>query len=356
MRAALLLLCVQLLLLNLGVMQFEIWSQIEYLHGGDLDPSSVGVLTHLPRYMVVAPAYVLADYFGSDANMIYGHYVLIVLAATSILWIRARSILAGQSAKPLLLMVLPQLLAPIINGRFAFGLFGLSVLLQLALLDQREGVTVRRLPLVLFALLFTSVSSGIFSVGLVFYWLASRRAIQSQSSKLRSSQSHLLMIKVARLIISLPLLGYFLLFLSKNVDFYGGGLGGLWAMISHGLGLLVNPQPLLEQCQSGESGRVCSFAGVLVESQVMWLAVALWAIALLVLLLLLLRSIRMPPLAHLGIGVALIGGVFGFTTLLSAMFVLPIAWPTKSVSRRRVPRLEAPARSGQLQLLKPGSN
>jgi nicotinamide riboside transporter PnuC len=123
------------------------------------------------------------------------------------------------------------------------------------------------------------------------------------------------------LIFSLLYFLYF--FLLKNIDFYGGGLDGLLGMISHGFGLFLNPEPVLENCASSMT-TTCAISLTLVTSTLVQIIAIVVLTALIFILGALLHTSDFSPMAKRTLAVCAVGGVFGFTTLMCFLVSLPI--------------------------------
>lgn len=304
-------------------LRLEIWSQIEYIYSiNQLNVLDPGLLVHLPRFLVVYPSYIIGDILEIDPNKIFTIYVSILTSLTSLIWIKTQKLIVVYKKNRNYIFIFPFVLLSIINGRFMFALFGLSLLmyvlikLKLKLIGSIAGIWI------VISLLYASVSSGTFSVALLFMIFTSWRTV------LQSILSGGSFAKCAKFLIGflvLTLLMYFLLlFLLKNLDYYGGGFDGAVNIISHGLGLVINPEPVLENCRT-ETGLVCTVSLMIVSSVILHVFLSILLIISLIILLFYIRYSKFHTMAKQGIIVSLIGGIFGFTTLMSTIFILPLA-------------------------------
>jgi len=322
-------------LLASGLQQYEIWGQIDYLHRAEIDVTSTGMLAHLPRYIVVSPSYIIADRFGLDADKVFGWYVFLLVCATSWLWLLIRIEVTRRPPTRYYVFLVPYLLALVINGRFAFGLFGLSLILFVLVRARLYGVRFWHLPGAICGLLSASVSSGIFTVGLAFLILTIIQFVRSGKSA-GSPSIRKLIIGMFFVLLGIPLGGLFWIFVMKNISYYGDGLGAILDMVSHGFGLILNPYPVVEQCRADDNaGVVCLLAKILAGSSFVtgMIGIALFC-ATVLFAYWLCHSSRLI-LARRGVGLACLGGVFGLTTLLSVLFILPV-WVKKSESHPRL--------------------
>ncbi|QAU33071.1 hypothetical protein [Janthinobacterium sp. 17J80-10] len=311
-------------LLASGLLQYEIWGQIDYLHRAEIDLTSTGMYAHLPRYIVVSPSYILADLLDLDANAVFGWYVYLLVCATSWLWLQLRIAVARRPPIRYYTFLVPFLLAMVINGRFAFGLFGLSLILFILVRARLHGFSLWQVAGAIAGLLFTSVSSGIFTVGLAFLLLTVMQFMRF--GKFAGSLGiRKLFIGLVCVAVSIPLAAMLWIFLMKNISYYGEGLGGIVDMVSHGFGLILNPYPVVEQCLADDNtGLVCLAATMFAGSGYVTTMMAISLVSLVVVLAFWLRRSSLMLLARRGVGLACLGGVFGLTTLLSVLFILPV--------------------------------
>ena len=310
-------------LIIFGFLNYEIWSQIEYFKEIPFENySSSGVIVHVPRFLIVLPSYILADLFNTDPNQIFTGYVLTLISATSLIWMRLQDIHILESRNKNFTWLFPFVLLFFINGRFAFSLFGLSLMIFSISLKKMNKSKLLVISLLIISLLFTSVSSGTFSVALIYIALEFRRAFGAHLFKFKSILTSIINL-FSLIIISTPLIYFFILFLTKNMNSYGGGLGGFIDMISHGLGLFFNPHPALENCIDN-SNYVCKIARILIESELMYVIFIMVFFFTMIAIIVYLYLVAITSMAKRAIIASLIGGIFGFTAFMSLLVVLPI--------------------------------
>lgn len=314
-------------LLASGVRQYEIWSQIDYLHRAEIDFGTLptaGMMAHLPRYIVVSPSYHIAGWLGMDPNRVFGWYVYLLVCLTAWIWLRVRIEVSMAPPTRYYGFLIPFLLALLINGRFAFGLFGLSLILLVLIRVRLYGFHFWHVAAGLVGLLFTSVSSGIFTVGLLFALLTIIEFARSGNAQ-QEVRVRRLLLGIFIVALSIPVGGLFWIFMMKNMSYYGEGLAASLDMISHGFGMIVNPYPLATQCRAeGDAGLVCLVGSQLAGS---WFVIMMLGVAMLsaaTCFVLWLRRSGLLALARRGVVLAMLGGFFGLTTLLSVMFILPV--------------------------------
>lgn len=311
----------------LGVLHFEVWSQIDFMSKATMDTSSVGMLAHLPRYLVVSPAYFFADMFNWELDIVYGWYIFCVTVLTVILWVKTRERLLNPSANLQLVLLVPFLLLFVVNGRFVFGLFGLSLLLYLSISRYKSGLSLTKVVGLFIGLFYCSISSGVFVVGLLFLFVSFLDANHRKSGASKLTEWILM------LLIFIPAIALMGVFLSKNLSYFQDEGYGFIGIISHGLGMILSPERIVQNCaEENTGGVVCASASVVMEIGMVFpvLLVLITMTAAVTLI----RSLRLPKLAIRGLVVSLMGGVFGITTLMSFIFVLPICVNRKYLLNR----------------------
>jgi len=124
-----------------------------------------------------------------------------------------------------------------------------------------------------------------------------------------------------RILIPAVILGW--LFVEKNVLFFEEQTGSALNIISHGLGMLLDPIPVVGQCVANDLGGVicigaitASGLGPIVSGVFLFLLFAVGVVVF--------HFLSLPTLAVRGVVLSLLMGIFGITTLFSIIFVLPI--------------------------------
>lgn len=214
-----------------GLVTFTSWPQVDLLHNARVDLDLLYSHPHFFRYLIARPGLMLADQVGDIGFSVYvAHFAF---GSLSLMYYLVRD-------KPVALRFLcvftifgVQLL---MNGRGTISWFGWMVVL-VYLFEVRSPKPLSHLPVLLVALLCTSVSSGTFSVAFVtlLVYLTSR-AVSSDTSKN--------LITVA--VIAVLYTGLFLEGLERNIDFYAlGTRNPLLNMLRHGVGDIVLNHPVL---------------------------------------------------------------------------------------------------------------
>lgn len=329
--AVLLLTIAHVALAIVGYLDYQIWSQVEYLSQIPFEEfNSSAALLHAPRLFVVMPSYLLAERLSVETNAIYSLYVVLLASATAWVWIIIQKIVVVKSRNRNFIWVFPFILLHFINGRFAFALFGLSLLLLSIILIKlkrlRFGLA---LPLLSTGMLYSSVSSGVFSVAFMLLFLELYR---ERKNFLMSESFFQYLLRSTFIFLFTSSLFYFLFFfMLKNLDFYGGGFEGLFGMISHGFGLVLNPEPILENCSSSMN-TACTISIILMSSNFAQATAIFMVSALVFVLSVLVYTSAFNPMAKRILAISALGGIFGFTTLMCFLVSLPILVRKKFVN------------------------
>lgn|GEM_PF-6456620 len=298
-------------------LSFDVWAQVEYMNEAELDFSSIEMIAHIPRYIVVFPAYYISEFLEVELSFVYGWYLLGATVLTSILWEKSREMLLQNNYKSSLVLLLPFVLLFFVNGRFVFGLLGLSMLLCTSIAHANTELTLGKIIGMLLGLLLCTVSSGVFIVGLL-YWLFSFVDVNKRKPKIKSIYGWCVF-----LLVLIPSTILASVFLVKNFSFFIDEGYGLLGVLSHGLGMFINPAPLLDNCLiEGLDDRICQVASVF--SVLGPFFSVIFVFFALIMTVRVIHKLNLPNQANRGLILSAFGGVFGITTLMSFIFVLPI--------------------------------
>lgn len=298
-------------------MNFAVWEQIDFMSKAEIDFTSLGMMAHLPRYLVVSPIYFLSESVDQPLNDIYALYIIFVTTLTGLCWMKIRELVADSDRKFSIFFAVPYLLLFFVSGRFVFGLFGLSLLLFIVIKAVQSEFDTYSFVGLIVAMLFCSVSSGVFIVGLFFLIVTvlKKNIFKFGVSRIVGISAFLLALIPALVLMSI--------FLIRNISFYQDEGFGIFGLVSHGLGLVLNPDPVIDACNvSGDTGVMCSFVSVVTEIGVMLSTTLLVLIG--VIFYNISKYFNFPDMAMRGLLISALGGVFGVTTLFSFIFVLPI--------------------------------
>ncbi|MBX3096504.1 MAG: hypothetical protein KF812_06540 [Fimbriimonadaceae bacterium] len=233
-----------------GAFGYSIWNQV--LEIMTYDP--VRLLqtghTHALRLMVVLPAIWSSLQFGWDAEVVFGFYVGIAIVLAGYLSARAACLAATKSLENVRYFAAPVLLGLIaiatqMNGRIAFAFLGFAMIIG-AQVGFDLG-RIRSVWLLIFSclagLFFMSVSTGTFVIGVLS--ICRMAVIPAPIRWPMASKSRLTLLGVSIAVLA----GLYSLIsgaVYKNIEYFGGGLGGAVRMLKHGLGrFLPTDEPFL---------------------------------------------------------------------------------------------------------------
>ena len=211
---------------------FELWSQVTYLRGRSLNASYLGD-AHLLRYILVLPIFLMSDIYNIDANSIFRFVCFLNIFLITCNCITITRFYNNKNGALFVFAfgLFFLFLSIFMNGRMLFSFVGYSYLLSLFHRwnygeINNLGLYTRFLP----ALMLCSVSTGTFLLCIVSIIVFSFG--QSQ----RSKKIYFLYLVFFVSVLS-PLI---MLYLFKNINFYGGGFNGFLNMLNHGVGTIFH--------------------------------------------------------------------------------------------------------------------
>lgn len=223
----------------LGLVRFELWSQVIYIWESDFSPSDILSDYHGIRYLLVFPIFQLSHWLGVSYNWIFSITVpgIIFLIA----WFATQSTqkLCGSGSSFRRSLVFGGismafiLLSLVMNGRLMFAMGGSSILLWALLSWQSNSFRVNFLA-VLAAIVLCSVSSGTFLMSIVAFYLFLIVTVMTDYPELRHRTE--LLIYALLLVVLMP---HVTMLVAKLIEYFGGGMSSLGNMISHGYGPVI---------------------------------------------------------------------------------------------------------------------
>lgn len=232
-----------------GAMRFHLWSQVVTLWTDGASPWIIFESVHGLRYLLVYWIFWLSDTLSLSANFAFSLVVATVMLITARLIVNTVQMVEAMPPKNywLLSALVGSTLVGIsafMNGRMSFAILGMSVLVY-ALISREAGkFDVPKMLGLLFAAFFLcSVSTGAFLVGVIFLvtWFASmlfhgvwRHPLQKQDIMTGAC---------VLILLALPSVVY----LNKNIGFFGGGVYGVVMMLQHGAGAIFTRFNALSQ-------------------------------------------------------------------------------------------------------------
>lgn len=337
-------------------LSFEPWSQIVFYNKLDISEPTIGIASHLSRYAVVFPAYLVSQAYDADVGYIYTLYILVVVFLISLCW---ASLSICRTENRILVSIIsctPYFLLPLINGRFAFALCGLSLAhcsIYLPFLTKRPFLNIL---IRLISLLLASVSSGTFMVAACIVisprlcnastriFLSLRRASLPLTNisffspprffSTKKISAYKILISYINFLVLLLVAVLTVLFIHKNLSYFSERdiIEALYQMLSHGLGFIFNPSKTLEECGSIDTSQSlissCMFAFQIETSPLLSVAVvtsficlAFWQFSMIA------NSRRLDDTLKITIYASVFFGLFGLTTLMSIISIVPLALP-----------------------------
>lgn len=233
-----------------GAFGYSIWNQVLEIVGSDPFRLLQTGHTHALRLMVVLPAIWSSIQYGWDAERVFGYYVGFAIVLAGYLSARAACLAATQSLDNLRYFSAPVLLGLIaiatqMNGRIAFAFLGFAMII-----GSQVSFEIGRIksvwPLILMSLgglFFMSVSTGTFIVGVL---CICRMAVLPAPVRWPFASKARLTLLGMSLTVLLGLYSLISGAVYKNIEYFGGGLGGAVRMLKHGLGrFLPTDEPFL---------------------------------------------------------------------------------------------------------------
>jgi hypothetical protein len=217
----------------------EPWDQVELLWRSEVNPVLILGHPHMPRYLLVYPGFLLE---GALPGLGFSLYMASFFIANFVLFRMISLRLSGRSPYWYLYCIF--FAAHIaMNGRGAIAWCGWLICLWVCMrlsskLVKLSGVLVW----IAISCLFATVSTGVFVIVVCtyVYYIGSHVC-----RNLKSSGSSLLIYLFILIIFGTLIVDFFVLSISKNIDFYGGGIEGFFNMFDHGLGVVFTQLSLI---------------------------------------------------------------------------------------------------------------
>lgn len=226
----------------LDIKSFIIWDQVSYYLRDELTLNNEIILSlyedghpHFLRIFIVYLIYQIAIFLSIDINLLYSITLAVILFCT---YIVLKKIVSNYTLninyKVFYILLFLLLLSFFVNGRGIFAIFGNTLLLY-ALYFKNYSIKYRIgylkfCILILFSLLFTSVSSGTFMVCLMTIFLFYLFNIIVNLPKISKGNLNIIILISSIIIFFIPLI---FKFINKNLEFYNGSI---IEMLDHGFG------------------------------------------------------------------------------------------------------------------------
>lgn len=213
----------------LKIHEFSLWSQVKILWDAKYPLTDLLIHPHGLRYFLVFPIFKLAEIINVDVDSLFSIISIFIIALYSLVIVNTVHIFQKPSLLSLIFaFVLIFFVFININGRGVLSFLGSSIFIYAAYRDAKAG----QFYLLSFcAFILSSVSSGTLSVFLV--WFTIFWCLFRQKSGFEKIIGGFVVISFFYFIFD-----FILLFVNKNIDYFGGGLTGVVNMLSHGMGAI----------------------------------------------------------------------------------------------------------------------
>jgi len=282
-----------------GAKIFKSWDQVNLLWESGADPFEMIGNTHLPRYLVSYPGFLLEDAWPGIGFSLY----ICLFFSLNVVLLRLIALVYRGRPPSLLAYFVFVFIQLAMNGRGVIAWSGWLVCMLICL-RVSAGYSLPafyRVGLMAVSAFLSSVTSGVYITVMFAFAIVLPWRLPSRSNLLGSSILFVLAVPLFS-----SLLNHLHESINKNLLFYGGGWSGLLTMASHGFGGFF---------EGGFTIFLLSAAAVSVS----FLAILVRAS----------YGVKFTTLERL-IGIASIGGLFGFTVftlsippLLLQFFVAP---------------------------------
>ncbi|MDQ7059367.1 MAG: hypothetical protein Q9N62_13615 [Ghiorsea sp.] len=285
-------------LVLLGVIQFGLWGQVEYIYesGG----SVLALLTedhvsaHLSRYLLVAPLFYIQDELSVSANYLFSLLCGLMIVQLSVVSIQILEGVQGDvgAYQKLMILIVFIVLSLFMHGRIIFALLAFALIIRemyAEIKGENKSVTMHFLVLCM-AMWMSSVSSGTFAV--VYFFLGYLLAIKAGKVLFSCFSWRDIVVFFCYILMAGLFFSLFMVFLNKNVNYFGG----FWEVLEHGFGKFF--------LQNSREVVILILANLIV---IFSLLVQVYA--------------RLGVVRHLWVAIliGLAGGAFGYSTLSIAL-------------------------------------
>ena len=323
-----------ILILNKNLI-FEPWGQIKYYSTFSSaydwfdSRNFIKIFPHLPRFSIIYPCYLINNIFNISVSLSYGFYVISILCVASIIWHKIAEYSFNSKNWPFLCSLIPLSLVFVINGRYAFCLLGISLIIYKAYYRKYEHPTNNNFLIEFLGLYLSTVSSGTFFFGLFFFIIINYRKIiktfiyQLRILFLLNFNKNNNFKNIFEIFNILFLIFLFLLFVLKNFEYYGGlNINGLNGLLSHGIISIFKKEILINECLMSKSS-LCDLIYILNSNEILHISLLVFSLILIYISLEILKNNNLNYFAKLTFILSVIAGFFGFTAFLSILIIIP---------------------------------
>lgn len=214
---------------------FNIWEQVLFLRGTELKLGDIFSQAHFLRYILVLPIFFISELFSQDIDAVFKVVCTFNLALITKNCISLSSFYLNKNIGLItsFYILVFIIISAFMNGRIVFSFLGYSyLLLSLHKWEASKVTDIRFIYNIFLSLMLCSVSTGTFlsCIILLTIWMISSSIFKRKK----------FFIRLYMLVLFLLLSPIIILYLSKNIIFYGGGLEGFINMLNHGAGALFS--------------------------------------------------------------------------------------------------------------------
>ncbi len=223
-----------------GLKVFESWSQVSTLWESEINPMQIIGHPHMPRYLVAYPGFLLEELLPSVGFSLY----IAVFFASNVVLLREVALLTIQRRPSIGIYLCFAAIHLVMNGRGV--IVWTAWLICIWVCHKIKMKSSSPMPLIFWIViscLLAAVSTGAFivvAIALSFILLRRMRFAK------RMSLNRWLILLAVAVPVGYELLKYFILAVEKNINYYGGGIEGVFYMLEHGLGVIFFEGDLLQ--------------------------------------------------------------------------------------------------------------
>lgn len=215
-----------------GIKSFEPWPQVSKLWENEINPLLILGHAHMPRYLVVYLGFRLEELF---PNAGFSLYISIFLAMNFLL-LRRVSLLSIKRTPSFVVYLIFFTIHLAMNGRgvIAWTAWLLCLLICYKISLGISSVT-NQIGWLALSCLLAAVTTGVFILIILAFAFVILGNLKVTG---RWSLTQFLFTLMIAIPIGYLSLDYFILAITKNAEFYGGGIESGFRMLEHGLGII----------------------------------------------------------------------------------------------------------------------
>lgn len=202
---------------------------------------------HAIRLLLAYPAYLISKIYNVDLDLGFTYYGLILFIFIFLNisnTISRLQIYRSRLPKGIkyIILLLPLLILPLImNGRLVLSYLGYAILIDLYtnLILKNKVEKVKAILITICGLTMTMVSSGTMAVAF-FYTMVMLYVINFTNFNKKKFIKTIIIFLIILSPLIYKVIGYMWIMISRNINFFGGGIKGVSNMLHHGLGIYFN--------------------------------------------------------------------------------------------------------------------